>query len=210
MPTTTRRSSRRSACHGRPLDAAALLAGGREGRGRRTRCGRADGTARAGAGVCTRCRVRRGQAVAAAPCRGRRARRGSRTAASWCSWAPVPIGRRRTPCIAGLAASSRGAVVDLTGRTSLLALAGVLGLAARVLANDSGAMHLAAALGTPTVSVFGPDAGVGDRAARPAPHPDARGVVPSLHAARVPARPPLHDRRHAGPRHRRPARRCTA
>ena len=58
--------------------------------------------------------------------------------------------------LAGVPASSRGAIVDLTGRTSLLALAGVLGLAGRVLANDSGAMHLAAALGTPTVSVFGP------------------------------------------------------
>ena len=50
----------------------------------------------------------------------------------------------------------RARVVDLTGRTSLLALAGVLGLATRVLAHDSGAMHVAAALGTPTVAVFGP------------------------------------------------------
>ena len=58
--------------------------------------------------------------------------------------------------LGGVPESSRGAIVDLTGRTSLLALAGVLGLARRVLANDSGAMHLAAALGTPTVSVFGP------------------------------------------------------
>jgi heptosyltransferase-2 len=47
-------------------------------------------------------------------------------------------------------------VLDLTGRTSLLALAGVLATATRVLANDSGAMHVAAALGTPTVAVFGP------------------------------------------------------
>lgn len=47
-------------------------------------------------------------------------------------------------------------VLDLTARTSLLALAGVLGIASRVLANDSGAMHVAAALGTPTVAVFGP------------------------------------------------------
>ena len=58
--------------------------------------------------------------------------------------------------IGGLLGSSRGSVVDLTGQTSLLALAGVLGVATRVLANDSGAMHLAAVLGTPTVSVFGP------------------------------------------------------
>lgn len=58
--------------------------------------------------------------------------------------------------LAGVPVSARDAIVDLTGRTSLLALAGVLGVARRVLANDSGAMHLAAALGTPTVSVFGP------------------------------------------------------
>lgn len=58
--------------------------------------------------------------------------------------------------MAAVPAASRASVLDLTGRTSLLALAGVLGLATRVLANDSGAMHLAAALGTPTVSVFGP------------------------------------------------------
>jgi heptosyltransferase-2 len=58
--------------------------------------------------------------------------------------------------VGGLAVSSRGSVVDLTGHTSLLTLAGVLGVASRVLANDSGAMHLAAVLGTPTVSVFGP------------------------------------------------------
>ena len=58
--------------------------------------------------------------------------------------------------LAGVPVSSHAEIVDLTARTSLLALAGVLGVAERVLANDSGAMHLAAALGTPTESVFGP------------------------------------------------------
>lgn len=47
-------------------------------------------------------------------------------------------------------------VLDLTGRTNLVTFAGVLATASRVLANDSGAMHVAAALGTPTVTVFGP------------------------------------------------------
>ncbi len=56
----------------------------------------------------------------------------------------------------GLTASARTRLVDLTGRTSLLALVGVLGVASRALANDSGAMHVAAAIGTPTVAVFGP------------------------------------------------------
>ncbi|MGE0813612.1 MAG: lipopolysaccharide heptosyltransferase II [Vicinamibacterales bacterium] len=48
-----------------------------------------------------------------------------------------------------------GAVVDLIGRTDLPTLAGVLSLARAVVANDSGAMHLAAAVGAPVVAVFG-------------------------------------------------------
>jgi len=46
-------------------------------------------------------------------------------------------------------------VLDLTGRTSLTELMWVLGKSRCVVANDSGAMHLAAALGTPGVAVFG-------------------------------------------------------
>ncbi|MEZ5290856.1 MAG: lipopolysaccharide heptosyltransferase II [Vicinamibacterales bacterium] len=48
-----------------------------------------------------------------------------------------------------------GAVVDLIGRTDLPTLAGVLSLARAVVANDSGAMHLAAAVGAPVIAVFG-------------------------------------------------------
>jgi heptosyltransferase II len=57
-----------------------------------------------------------------------------------------------------------GRVVNLIGRTSLCALVGVLSRTAAVVANDSGAMHLAAALGRPVVAVFGP---TDDRATRP-------------------------------------------
>ncbi len=46
--------------------------------------------------------------------------------------------------------------IDMTGGTSLAHLAALLARASRVLANDSGAMHLAAAVGTPVVTVFGP------------------------------------------------------
>jgi heptosyltransferase-2 len=46
-------------------------------------------------------------------------------------------------------------VLNLCGRTSMRQLLGVLARAACVVANDSGAMHLAAALGTPGVAVFG-------------------------------------------------------
>jgi heptosyltransferase II len=46
--------------------------------------------------------------------------------------------------------------VDLTGRTSIGALVGVAALADVFLSNDSGAMHVAAALGRPVVALFGP------------------------------------------------------
>jgi ADP-heptose:LPS heptosyltransferase len=46
--------------------------------------------------------------------------------------------------------------LDWTGRTSLVELAALLHRSALLLTNDSGPMHLAAALGTPVVAVFGP------------------------------------------------------
>lgn len=47
-------------------------------------------------------------------------------------------------------------LVDLIGRTDLPTLAAVLARAHAVIANDSGAMHLAGAVGAPVVAVFGP------------------------------------------------------
>jgi heptosyltransferase-2 len=52
--------------------------------------------------------------------------------------------------------TERTAVIDLTGATSLEVLAGVMSLAASCVSNDSGAMHLAGAVGTPLVALFGP------------------------------------------------------
>jgi lipopolysaccharide heptosyltransferase I len=46
--------------------------------------------------------------------------------------------------------------IDLTGRTSLRQLAALLEGADLVIANDSGPMHIAAALGRPLVAIFGP------------------------------------------------------
>ncbi len=46
-------------------------------------------------------------------------------------------------------------VLDLAGATSLRTLAGVLRLASACVSNDSGAMHLAAAVGAPVVALFG-------------------------------------------------------
>lgn len=47
-------------------------------------------------------------------------------------------------------------LVDFCGKSDLVTLAGILAQAAAVVSNDSGAMHLAAAVGTKVVAVFGP------------------------------------------------------
>ncbi len=45
-------------------------------------------------------------------------------------------------------------IIDLCGKTSLFELAGILRCAAGVIGNDTGPMHLAAALNTPTLALF--------------------------------------------------------
>lgn len=54
-----------------------------------------------------------------------------------------------------LADSHRATLVDLCGQTTLAQLAAVMAGAACVVSNDSGAMHLAAAVGAPVVAIFG-------------------------------------------------------
>ncbi len=58
--------------------------------------------------------------------------------------------------IARVAAAMRTPALNLAGRTDLATLAGVLTQAALLLGNDSSVGHLAAALGVPTLVVFGP------------------------------------------------------
>ena len=59
--------------------------------------------------------------------------------------------------VCGHAASAdRARIVDLAGKTDLTALAGLFAQVHAVVANDSGAMHLAAAVGAKVVAVFGP------------------------------------------------------
>ncbi len=60
----------------------------------------------------------------------------------------------REACAAVTAAAGRGAV-DLSGQTTLPRLTAWLSVCRVVVANDSGGMHLAAALGVPVVAVFG-------------------------------------------------------
>jgi heptosyltransferase-2 len=53
-------------------------------------------------------------------------------------------------------AAARGHVLDLAGTTTLVELAAVLRVARACVSNDSGAMHLAGALGVPLAALFGP------------------------------------------------------
>jgi heptosyltransferase II len=47
-------------------------------------------------------------------------------------------------------------VADLTGKTSLIELIGLLDLCDLLVSNDTGPAHIAAALGRPTITIFGP------------------------------------------------------
>jgi ADP-heptose:LPS heptosyltransferase len=63
--------------------------------------------------------------------------------------ADIPLGQ-------DIHAACRGSI-DLTGKTSLPDLAGVLGHAEIVIGNDTGPMHLAAAMDTPCLTLFSGD-----------------------------------------------------
>jgi heptosyltransferase-2 len=53
-------------------------------------------------------------------------------------------------------AAMRGPALDLTGRTGLQGLGACLRRMACLVTNDTGGMHVAAAVGTPVVAIFGP------------------------------------------------------
>jgi lipopolysaccharide heptosyltransferase II len=71
-----------------------------------------------------------------------------------------------------VAAHAARPAIDLTGRTTLGQLAAVLARARLAFGPDSGALHLAAAVGVPVVSLWGATS-----AARSAPHGSQRWVV---------------------------------
>lgn len=81
-------------------------------------------------------------------------------------------GREETPLAQATAAGLRGAWRDLTGRTSLPQLAALLALADVMVANDTGPLHLAAALGRPVVAPY-----TCTRAALTGPYDATGGVV---------------------------------
>lgn len=66
------------------------------------------------------------------------------------------LGRGGDAAIAARIKEAQPAVVDLTDRTTLAEAAAILKLSRWVVSNDSGLMHLAAAVGARVISVFGP------------------------------------------------------
>lgn len=86
----------------------------------------------------------------------------------------------RAGCEQMAANLSSGRVVNLAGRTRLPELGGVLAEMDLVVTNDSGPMHLAAAVGVPTLAVFGPT-----DATRTGPYGEHHRVI----ASSIPCRP---------------------
>jgi heptosyltransferase-2 len=60
------------------------------------------------------------------------------------------------PLADDIVAATGGAAIDATGRLSLLASAELIGRAALLVTNDSAPQHLASAMNTPTLAIFGP------------------------------------------------------
>ena len=58
----------------------------------------------------------------------------------------------------GIAARTSADILNLCAKTTLTQLAAVLKRATLVISNDSAVMHVAAAVGTPTIAIFGPTA----------------------------------------------------
>ncbi|MFL5560348.1 MAG: lipopolysaccharide heptosyltransferase II [Gemmatimonadaceae bacterium] len=85
----------------------------------------------------------------------------------------VIIGGREDGALAREIMNAAGddTAIDATGRLTLLASAEVIGRARVIVSNDSAPLHLASAMGTPTVALFGPTVpafGFGPLAARSA------------------------------------------
>ena len=60
------------------------------------------------------------------------------------------------PLAAEIVAATNGEAIDATGRLSLLASAELIGRASLLVTNDSAPQHLASAMNTPTLAIFGP------------------------------------------------------
>ena len=81
----------------------------------------------------------------------------------------VVIGSAADAPLAGAVTTAEPSAIDAAGELSLLASAELIGRCGVVVTNDSAPLHLASAMGTPTVAIFGPtvpDFGFGPLAPR--------------------------------------------
>jgi lipopolysaccharide heptosyltransferase II len=69
-------------------------------------------------------------------------------------------GPEERPDVAAVSAMMKTPVVDLAGATTVGLLPALLSKASLLVTNDSGPMHVAAAVGTPVVALFGPTSAV--------------------------------------------------
>jgi len=82
--------------------------------------------------------------------------------------------------VAAVSAMMKSSPIDLTGATTVGLLPALLSKASMLITNDSGPMHIAAAVGTPVVAIFGPTSAV-----RTGPY----GVGHEVLTGNVPCRP---------------------
>lgn len=68
----------------------------------------------------------------------------------------VIVGGADDAALAHAIVSAAPSAIDATGQLSLLASAELIGRAAALVTNDSAPLHLASAMGTPSVAIFGP------------------------------------------------------
>jgi lipopolysaccharide heptosyltransferase II len=68
-------------------------------------------------------------------------------------WSVVLVGTQKTESVTGL---MQHQVTDLGGQTDLTSLAALCGRAKLFMGIDSGVLHLAAAMGTPVIGIYGP------------------------------------------------------
>lgn len=82
---------------------------------------------------------------------------------------------------AAITAAAPGACLDLTGQTTLPEMIEWVRLGELLITNDTGPMHVAAALGRPVVGIFGPT-----EPARTGPYGQTKSALQSLHLPCVP------------------------
>jgi ADP-heptose:LPS heptosyltransferase len=70
---------------------------------------------------------------------------------------PVIVGAAQDAPLASVIQAAAPSAIDLTGRTNLRELAAIAARASLAVGNDTGPMHLAAALGTPCITLFSAD-----------------------------------------------------